>query len=282
MELSEVVTSLEDRRHRRSELREATNTPTGSLGLDLALGGGWGLGRICELSGDYSTYKSSFALHTVAQAQKFGRVLWLDSGSDFNLHHAARAGVDLTNLVVYCPEDADRAMYTMRVAAGDYALMVCDSASYLDFEGVQDQVISRWFQWLKTDIQPFTTALFLSNEVVTIDQRFTAELRKWASQRVALYEERGAGQVMAVAHRNSATTPPAHKTRLLFNSSGVLVPEYELIRLGLDIEVLRRGGSWIKYDDYILGEGVRRAVSYLSREPRLAEVIRERIQSALS
>lgn len=278
MELAEVVASLDDRRERKAELRESASITTGSLGLDLALGGGYRKGRIVELSGDYSTYKTFFALHTVAQAQKTGPVLWLDSASDFNPEHARLAGVKLDHLAVDYPRDAGHAMYIMRTCASNFALMVLDSASGLHWDEQEYASMPAWFQWLKTEMQPHTVALFISNERATSDQAFTRELRKWSSQQVRLYPE-GPKRVNAVVTKNHLVVPHTHHIRLRFLPD--FDAEYELIRLGLDVGVLHKNGSWITTGSTNLGAGVDGAVRALVDAPGLAAGIRRDIQNAL-
>lgn len=277
MELAEVVASLDDRRESRDSARKAL--PTGSLGLDLALGGGYGAGKIVELSGDYSTYKTFFALHTVAQAQRFGQVLWLDSASDFNPEHARLAGVRSDRLVVARPKDAGEAMYSMRICAGDFALMVCDSASGLSWDEEQYSTMAGWFQWLKADIQPHTTALFISNERATSDQAFTRELRKWSSQQVRLFPA-GTKQISAMVVKNHIVQPHTHHIRLRFLPD--FDAEFELVQLGHEVGVIEDSNSnWLYFDGIQLGHGIEQAVRFLNGDPNVAHYVAEAIKDAL-
>jgi recombination protein RecA len=276
LELDEVLQGLDVWR----EPPGNASISTGSLGLDIALDGGWRQGRICELSGDYSTYKTSMALHTVAQAQNLGDVLWLDSGSDFNLEHARRVGVDLTSLTVCYPDDANRAMYTMRTAAQDYALMVLDSASGLDFQWHTQLHFERWFSWLKRDIQPRTTALFITNQFATKDQAFTRELRKWSDQQVTMMPF-GKYGTEAVVNRNAVSRPVNWRMFFAFGKDAVFDSAYELVMLGQQAGIIEVRGSWGYFAGGQLGHGVQGCARALRENPKLALNLRDAIRNLI-
>ena len=274
MELNEVLQGLDGERG----TQDKASIPTGSVGLDIALDGGWRRGRICELSGDYSTYKTSMALRTVAQAQKIGRVLWLDSGSDFNKEHASRCGVNLDLLTIGYPDDADRAMYTMRIAAQDYSLMVLDSASGLDCD-VDQYVIERWFSWLKADLGT-TTALFVSNQFATKDQTFTRELRKWSDQQVTMmpFGKHGAE---AVVNRNAIHRPVNWRMFFAFGKDAVFDAEYELVMLGQQAGIIEVRGSWGYFQGEKLGQGLKGCIRQVRDHPGYALNIRDAIRNLI-
>lgn len=292
MELTDVVRSLEDHRDHQRERAVATALPTGSLGLDLALGGGWCRGQISELAGDYSTYKTTFALHSAAQAQKFGPVLWLDSASDFNPARARKAGVNAKKLAVFYPESIDRAMYTMRIAAQDYALMVVDTASGLDIdEGYTDHefMFDRWFSWLKTDIQPLTAVLFITNAYATADQLFTRVLRKWAPQVVMLKPGSRNDRVTAEVRPGSRVPPSFHANNWRFTDGVSFDAEYELIQLGQHTGVITQMGSWYYFFNRTMdrelsafGNGVQQAADFLRGNPGIAAELREAIKARVT
>lgn len=241
---------------------------TGSLGLDIALGGGYRKGRIVELSGDYSSYKTSFALHTVAQAQKLGKVLWLDSASDFNPDHARLAGVNTRKLMVSFPQDANQAIHIMMHAAGDYALVVLDTASGLDCEAPYS-TIEDWFTWLRADLNLHSTALFINNLTLRSDNYFGQGVRAWATQQISMHPETGYGRVKAVVRKNNGSPPPRHENLLRFRPDGSFDAEFELIKLGLESGVLQKRGSWIYSDTLQIGQGVDDAAQAI-REGRVS------------
>jgi recombination protein RecA len=277
LELDEVMRVLDADRTQR-DLR---TIPTGSLGLDLALGGGLHRGKIAELSGDYSTYKTAFAMHIVAQAQTLGRVLWLDSGSDFNPKHARQVGVNLGLLTVCYPDDADRALYTMRIAAQDYALMVVDSASGLECDEPQHK-IERWFSWLKTDIYPHATALFISNEYATREQSFAHELGKWATTQVHMLPNTGRRRVEAVIAKDASVTPVNYRMRYRFRNDASFDAEYEVVKLAESAGVIELRGNWAYFRGEVLGNGVSRCVDRLRKDPVLYLKLRDAIRTELS
>jgi recombination protein RecA len=258
MQLAEVVTSLDAYRDRKRELRDSATYSTGSLGLDLALGGGWRKGRIAELFGDYSTHKTSLALHTVARAQKVGRVLWCDPASDFNPVAATKAGVDLKSLILYRPDSAAELLETMQELASATSLMVVDRATGLDVDAC---LYEDRFGWLKSELIT-SAALFISDQERHADNAFITALRTWATQRVALYAM-GRGQVQPVVVKNQIARPAGHPIRLRFND-GYFDDVYELVYLALFADVIEQRGSWYYLDGIQLGQGIPGTVKALS------------------
>src|ERR1700757_377910 len=104
--------------------------PTGSIALDRALGiGGLPRGRIVELYGPEASGKSTLALHLVANAQKLGTVAYVDSEYCVDPSYAAALGVDLDNLLLAQPDNAEQAFQIIEelTDSGDVSLIVLDS-----------------------------------------------------------------------------------------------------------------------------------------------------------
>lgn len=86
--------------------------PSGSLGLDLALGvGGYPRGRIIEIYGPESSGKTTLTLHAIAEAQKAGGIAaFIDAEHAFDRHYAAKLGIDLENLIISQPDNGEQAL----------------------------------------------------------------------------------------------------------------------------------------------------------------------------
>ena len=109
--------------------------PTGSLGLDLALGvGGYPRGRIVEIYGPESTGKTTLTLHAIAEAQKAGGIAaFIDAEHAFDRFYAEKLGVDVDNLVISQPDNGEQALEIMEnlIRSGASDIVVVDSAAAL-------------------------------------------------------------------------------------------------------------------------------------------------------
>ena len=109
--------------------------PTGSFGLDLALGvGGFPRGRIIEIYGPESSGKTTIALHTIAEAQKKGGICaFIDAEHAFDKFYAEKLGIDTSNLLISQPDDGEQALEIVDnlVRSGAIDVMVIDSVAAL-------------------------------------------------------------------------------------------------------------------------------------------------------
>ncbi|MEC8692839.1 MAG: ATPase domain-containing protein, partial [Bacteroidota bacterium] len=109
--------------------------PTGSFGLDLALGvGGFPRGRIIEIYGPESSGKTTIALHTIAEAQKKGGICaFIDAEHAFDKFYAEKLGIDTSNLLISQPDDGEQALEIADnlVRSGAIDVMVIDSVAAL-------------------------------------------------------------------------------------------------------------------------------------------------------
>jgi recombination protein RecA len=237
-----------------------TNTgqavPTGVLGLDLALGGGWPGGKVCELSGNPGTGKSTLAYHAAARAQETGTVVWMDSGG-FDPVAAYRAGVSLDNLAISRPDNAATALSIMRYAASHAALMVLDTATGLDDGHLYAAALGKLVGYIRADGPP---VLITSNDRVNeaTTGGFSDLLRQTAPVRVRL--RRVGRNTQAEVTKNGAVPPATHPIRFRIDL-GYLDWTYELVVLGLHAGVLHKRGTWICTDDLTLGQGASNAAT---------------------
>lgn len=275
MEMAEVVTSLDTYRERKQQLRNSGFVPTGSLGLNGALGGGWKAGRIAELAGDYSTYKTSLALHSAAWAQKTGKVLWLDPVGDFNPQHARNCGAKLNQLILQHPTDALDVMATIKDVAPFFRLIVVDNTSLL----AMPTLWCDWDQelgWVKAELST-TSVLFLTSikNYSPLDQA----VARWSSQIVRLYPD-GEGKVRVIAHKSAGRQPPVYNINLRYSAQATIDVTYELVLLAVQLGVIEVKGSWYYFRGTKLGQGADGAIRGLGYT--LENALRREIEAHFS
>lgn len=276
MHPAEVTDLLEYRSSRQVE-RTVETISTGSLGLDLAMGGGWRKGRIVELYGDYSTYKTSVARHTVAQAQKHGMVLWIDPLGQFDRVAADNARVSLRNLAITRPDSALDTLQVIKDCASFMSLIVVDGSEALSIHSLANY--GEEFGWMKSELAT-TTVLFV-NALHSLRNPFTNEIQRWSSQRVKLSPASSPRQVKALVVKNSFLPPPIFPIRLQFQSDATIDAVWELVTLAAELEVLERRGSWYFYRGHNLGQGVDGAITGIGAAG-LFGAIREQVIEASS
>lgn len=117
------------------EVEHVDVIPTGSLGLDLALGvGGYPRGRIVEIYGPESSGKTTLTLHAIAEAQKAGGIAaFIDAEHAFDRFYAEKLGVDVDNLVISQPDNGEQALEIMEnlIRSGAIDIVVVDSVAAL-------------------------------------------------------------------------------------------------------------------------------------------------------
>lgn len=149
--------------------------PTGSFGLDLALGiGGFPKGRLCEISGPESSGKTTLALHTIAEAQKTGGLCaFIDAEHALDPLYAKKIGVDTGNLLVSQPENGEQALQLVEamVRSNKFAVIVIDSVASLtpkaEIDGeMGDQIIGRHAKLMSQACRKLVSIVNQSNTVI--------------------------------------------------------------------------------------------------------------------
>lgn len=290
--------------------------PTGSLGLDLALGvGGWPQGRICEIIGAESTGKTTLALHAIAQAQKMDmEVLLVDAEHAFDRDYAAVLGVDLSRLIICKPDNGTQALDIVQdlVQTGTLGLCVVDSVSALtprseaegDISeqevGSQARLMSKAMRILTPLLGRTGCALLFLNQIrfkvgVVYGNPETTSggnaLKFYASCRVQLYRqpskdimnadgERIGGRVVATVIKNKLAVPFRKASFDIIFGRGV--DRFgELVDLGSHYGLIQRTGSWYAYGQEKLGQGRAAAVATLQQKPELCELLEEALRQRL-
>lgn len=287
--------------------------PTGSLALDLALGGGIPRGRIIEVYGPEASGKTSLCLHVIAEAQKnTGMCAFIDMEHALDLDYARIIGVDTDALAISQPGDGETALEIVEhlVRSGQFAVVVIDSVAALvpkaEIEGdmgdapmgMQARLMSQAMRKLVGAIKKTDTVVIFTNQLrqkigVMYGSPETTTggnaLKFYASQRLDIRRiqaikkgEEITGARTRVRVVKNKVAPP-HKVAefdIMYNEG--ISKTAEIIDLGVKLDILTKRGSFFYYGDTKLGQGKDAARSYLRENPELMGEVSERIRAAIA
>ncbi|MCS7059042.1 MAG: recombinase RecA [Meiothermus sp.] len=284
--------------------------PTGSLGLDMALGvGGIPKGRIIEIYGPESGGKTTLALSIIAQAQQMGGVAaFIDAEHALDPLYAKSLGVNIDDLLVSQPDTGEQALEIVELLArsGAVDVVVVDSVAALvpqaeiegnigdAFVGVQARLMSQALRKLTAVLAKSNTAAIFINQIrekvgTTYGNPETTPggraLKFYASVRLDVRKQgqpikvgnAAVGNRVKVKVTKNKLAPPfrEHEIELYFGKG--IDPLADLVSIAIATEVISKSGSWLSYGEVRLGQGKEKAVEFLKGEPRLAQEIREKV-----
>ena len=287
--------------------------PSGSLGVDLALGvGGYPRGRVVEIYGPESSGKTTLAIHAIAEAQKAGGIAaFIDAEHAFDRFYAKKLGVDIENLYISQPDNGEQALEITDhlIRSGAIDIIVIDSVAALtpksEIEGemgeskmgLQARLMSQALRKLTANInRTNTTCVFINQLREKIGVMFGNPetttggnaLKFYASVRIDIRRigqlkegEDIQGNRTRVKVVKNKLAPPFRKAEFDILYGQGISKTGELIDMGVDLNILKKSGSWFSYGETRLGQG-RDAVRNLLRDnPELAEEIEEKIKVAI-
>ncbi|MHC4061923.1 MAG: recombinase RecA [Planctomycetota bacterium] len=283
--------------------------PTGSLSLDIALGGaGIPRGRATELFGPESSGKTTLALHVIASAQRAGGVAaFIDAEHALDTTWARRLGVDVSSLLVSQPDTGEQALdiAEMLIRSNSVDVIVIDSVAALTpaaeiqgemgdtHIGLQARLMSQAMRKLAAIINKSKTALLFINQIrMKIGVMFGnpettpggRALKFYSSvridvRRVATIKDAGGAVGSRVRARvvKNKIAPPFRDAEfdILFDSG--ISYEGDLLDLGIASGVVEKSGAWLNYGDIRLGQGRENARKYLAENKDFCEEIENRI-----
>ncbi len=289
--------------------RGTPSIPSGSLGLDLAIGsGGYPRGRMVEIYGPESSGKTTLALHAIASAQAAGGVAaMIDAEHALDPSYAGRLGVDLNSLLVSQPDSGEQALEICELLVKSNAvdIVVVDSVAALtpraELEGsMGDTHVGLQARLMSQALRKLTALVNRSNAVIVfINQirmqigvafgnpettpggralRFYASLRLDIRRIETLKGADGArGNRVRVKVVKNKVAPPFRTAEfdIIFNKG--IFREGELIDLGVARKVVAASGAWLSFGDERLGQGREKAAEHLLANPGLAERIRMQV-----
>jgi recombination protein RecA len=286
---------------------------TGSLGLDIALGGkGLPRGRVIEAFGAEASGKTTLALHTVAQAQKAGGVAaYIDAEHALDPSWAKRLGVDLDNLLVSQPTYGEEGLRIaeMLIKSNAVDIIVVDSVAALvprnEMEeseigdtkvGLQARLMSQALRILNPQVNKSKTCLLFINQirqkigVMYGDPNTTTgglALKFYASVRMEVKRvthvkdgEDIVGSETRVRVVKNKIAPPFRNAEFnIMNDRGIDF-ESEVLTMGVDDEILEKSGAFYSYKGERFAQGEKKALEYLRENPtvrdELAAAIKEK------
>lgn len=288
--------------------------PTGSIGLDVALGvGGYPKGRIIEIYGPESSGKTTLAIHAIAEAQKNGGIAaFIDAEHAFDRFYAAKLGVDVDNLWISQPDNGEQALeiadQLIRSSAID--IIVIDSVAALtpkkEIEGdmgdsavgLQARLMSQALRKLTSTISKTnTTCIFINQlrdkigimfgnpETTTGGNalKFYASVRLDIRKASAIKDgENVLGNLVRVKVVKNKVAPPFRKAEFEITFGEGISKIGEIVDLGVEHNIIQKSGSWFSYDGSKLGQGRDAAKALLKDNPELAEEIEAKVREALA
>jgi recombination protein RecA len=283
--------------------------PTGSLALDVALGGqGIPRGRIIEVFGPESSGKTTLALHVVAEAQKKdGIAAFIDAEHAFDPSWAKKLGVQLDTLLVSQPTNGEEAMQIveMLVKSNAVDVIVIDSVAALvpraELEGdigdthvgLQARLMSQSMRKLTGIIAKSKTAVIFINQIrekigVTYGSPETTPggraLKFYCSCRIDVRRvtqikegEDVVGQRVRTKIVKNKVAPPFRVAEFdMMHTNGISF-EGDILDMGVEQKILVRSGAWFKYNDAYIGQGKEKARAYLAENTAIRDEIRDKI-----
>jgi recombination protein RecA len=283
--------------------------PTGSLSLDMALGGvGAPRGRIIEIFGPESSGKTTLALHICAEAQKTGGVAAIiDAEHAFDPTWAKKIGVGLDTLLVSQPGSGEEAMQIVEllVKSNSLDVIIIDSVAALvpkqelDGEigqshiGLQARLMSQSMRKLTGAIARSKTVVIFINQIrekvgVMFGSPETTPggraLKFYASCRIDVRRigqlkdgEEVVGQRVRCKIVKNKIAPPFRCAEFdMMHSSGISY-EGDILDLGMSNKIVNRSGSWFKYGETYLGQGKEKARAFLLDNPDISAEIRQKV-----
>jgi recombination protein RecA len=284
---------------------EVEAIPTGSLGLDIALGiGGLPRGRVIEIYGPESSGKTTLALHVVAEAQKKGGVCaFVDAEHALDTVYARKLGVDLENVLISQPDTGEQALEIADtlVRSGAIDVLVVDSVAALapkaelegemgdSLPGLQARLMSQALRKLTGSISKSRCMVIFINQIrMKIGVMFGSPettsggnaLKFYSSvrldiRRIGAIKERDevVGNQTRVKVVKNKVAPPFKQVEFDIMYGEGVSKMGELIDLGVKAGIVEKSGSWFSFDSERIGQGRENAKNFLKEHPDMAERI---------
>jgi len=289
---------------------EIDTVPTGSLGLDIALGvGGLPRGRVVEIYGPESSGKTTLTLHVIAEAQKKGGVCaFIDAEHALDTIYARKLGINLEDLLISQPDTGEQALEITDtlVRSGAVDVLVIDSVAALtpraEIEGemgdsqpgLQARLMSQALRKLTASIsRSQTTVIFINQIRMKIGVMYGSPetttggnaLKFYASvrldiRRIGSIKDRDevTGNQTRVKVVKNKVAPPFKQVEFDIMYGEGISKVGELIDLGVRAGVVEKSGAWFSYDSQRLGQGRENAKNFLKANPQFAERIEQEIR----
>lgn len=285
--------------------------PTGSLSLDIALGvGGLPRGRIVEIYGPESSGKTTLCLHAIAEAQKKGGICgFVDVEHALDPGYARRIGIRVDDLYVSQPDTGEQALEITDalVRSGAMDVVVIDSVAALvpraelegdmgdSHVGLHARLMSQALRKLTGAVKSSGTCLIFTNqlrqkigimfgnpETTTggLALKFYASIRLDVRRIASIKQGTDTiGNRTRVTVRKNKVAPPFKVAEfdIMFNEG--ISTFGDLIDLGVEYDILTKRGSYIRFNDEMIGQGREASKEYLLAHPEVAATVEQLIRS---
>ena len=288
--------------------------PTGSLGLDIALGiGGLPRGRIVEIYGPESSGKTTLTLEVIAQCQKLGgTAAFIDAEHALDPIYAERLGVNVDELLVSQPDTGEQALEVadIMVASGGIDILVIDSVAALvpkaEIEGemgdhhvgLQARLMSQALRKITGNVQKSDTLVIFINQIrhkigVMFGSPETTAggnaLKFYSSVRMDIRRigtvkdgDEAVGNETRVKVVKNKVSPPFRQAefQILYNKG--INRLGELIDKGADLDIIEKAGAWYSYEGEKIGQGKANSIEFLEQNPKLLKTIEKRVMDSIN
>ncbi len=287
--------------------------PTGSLGLDHALGV-WGIqrGRIVEIFGPESSGKTTMTLHIIAEAQKLGGVAaFIDAEHALDANYAQSLGIDLQNLIISQPDNGEQALDITEtlVRSGAVDIIVIDSVAALtpkseiegemgdSHMGLQARLMSQALRKLTGITAKSHTAIIFINQIrmkigVMFGNPETTTggnaLKFYSSVRVDIRKiatikdnQEVIGSRTRVRVVKNKVAPPFREAEFDIIYGKGISRSGELIDMASNYNIVEKSGSWFSYGGDRLGQGREAAKKFLEDHPEMAAEVMAKVKASL-
>ena len=294
-------------------VEDIPSIPTGSIGLDYAIGvGGYPRGRVIEIYGPESSGKTTLAIHAIAEAQKMGGIAAIiDAEHAFDRTYAENLGVDVSSLLISQPDCGEQALEIADslIRSGALDIIVIDSVAALtpkaEIEGdmgdskmgLQARLMSQALRKLTANISKTNTCVIFINQLrdkigvlfgnpetttggnalkfyssVRLDVRRTGQIKDG--------EDVIGGRIKVKVVKNKVA-PPFKKAEfdLMFGTGISMIGE--LIDLAVEMNIIKKSGSWFSYGENKIGQGRDAVISMLKTNTDMATEIETKVREQL-
>ena len=289
--------------------------PSGSLGLDIALGvGGYPRGRVIEIYGPESSGKTTLTLHAIAEAQKNGGIAaFIDAEHAFDRFYAEKLGIDIDNLIISQPDNGEQGLEIADnlIRSGAIDIVVIDSVAALtpksEIEGeMGDSKMGLHARLMSQALRKLTGSISKTNcTVIFINQlrekigvmfgnpetttggnalKFYASVRLDIRRSTQIKNTDGGvlGNKTRVKVVKNKVAPPFKTAEFDIMYGEGISKVGEIIDLGVEYEIIKKSGSWFAYGDTKLGQGRDAVKALLNDNPELFEELDGKIRDAIS
>ena len=288
--------------------------PTGSLGLDLALGiGGLPKGRIVEIYGPESSGKTTLTLEVIAQCQKMGgTAAFIDAEHALDPIYAEKLGVNVDELLVSQPDTGEQALEVadIMVASGGIDILVIDSVAALvpkaEIEGemgdhhvgLQARLMSQALRKITGNVQKSDTLVIFINQIrhkigVMFGSPETTAggnaLKFYSSVRMDIRRigtvkegDEAVGNETRVKVVKNKVSPPFKQAEFQIIYNKGINRLGEIIDKGVELDIIEKAGAWYSYNGEKIGQGKSKSIEFLEENKKLLNAIEKQVIEAIN